>query len=661
MSVKPVKRALGLSVLAAFSAGAISASAQTFDTPPSDFTLVPAPFTDAFFVPPLPTTLNIGDFDASVTSSATGSGLNDVVVLGIPSIDNVLTSGAGTLTNRAWTIVHDDGANTRSLAQSEPSDIVATSEEDTYYFQPSSVQITDLNGDGQNDLAFIDSSFGIGRVVEPVDNVAAQFKFQKSGAGDPANVLGIPGQGTAPFFATSINLLGSQSDDASVPASFIPEISQPVLAIGDFDGDGVSDLAFYDFIAAIAQGANGDFAAVLQNNGTLGPLPRTDTLLTVPSDVGDQNAGYNVAAGDIDGDGITDLVMTFDVDNGDTAGPDRLLAFLGNGDGTFNPEPAVNVALSDGDLHGLVIGDFDGNAFMDFALSNVEDSDGPGASDLLVILCAPATPAACSVTTVVLAETFVANLAAADFNSDGLDDLALTQLVCPGGTCTVNEFVGNLGVFLNQGGSFGATADQTLPLGGIETRQFLVQVVAGDIDDCGGPDLAYIGFQFPEESPEVVPAMKLAEFSQEVKLGLIGSTTSYASVAFNANEAPVADAGEGTQTPGGILVGGDPTCADPSDDTQAILWEVVSGTATISDPTAANPVITNASIGAVLQVTCTDACGLSDTDTVTISNPTLLEGSGCSLGVASAAVSPVAWALGLIGFLPMLALRRRSR
>ncbi len=659
MTAKPVKRALGLSVLAAFSAGAISASAQTFDTPPSDFILEPPPVSgETFFLPPLPTTLNIGDFDPSVTSSVTGAGLNDVVVMGIPAFSNDPES----LTHRIWTIVHDSGSNTRSLAQTDPSDIVVTSEEETFYFQPSSVQVTDLNGDGQNDLAFMDPFNLFLRAVEHVNELSAQFKFQKSGGGNPARVLGIPGQGSAPFFATSINELGSQSEDASAPAPFFSEISQPILAIGDFDGDGVSDLAFYDFIAALAQGANGDLAAVLQNNGTLNPLPRTDTVLNVPSGVGDGNGGYNVAAADLDGDGITDLVMTFDVDNDGPEDPDRLLAFLGNGDGTFNPEPAVNVALADGDLHGLVIGDFDGNAFLDFALSNAGLSEGPSTTgEVFVVFCGPGTPAACSLTTLTLPQTVVTNLASADFNSDGLDDLAFTQLSCTTDPCDGSSIVGNVGVHLNQEGAFGVSPDQTLLLGGIEARQFLLQVVAGDIDDCGGPDLAYLGFQIPEESPEVAPTMKLATLAGDVKLGLIGTTTSYASVAFNANEAPVADAGEGTQTPGGILVGGDPTCADPSNDTQAILWEVVSGTATISDPTAANPVITDASIGAVLQVTCTDACGLSDSDTVTISNPTLLEGAGCSLALTSAAVSPTAWALGLIGLLPMLVLRRRSR
>jgi len=649
MKLKLPKWALGLGSLLACGATALSLSAQTFDTPPSDFPLTPASSTGLMILPPIPTTLNSGNFDSSVVSAVTGAQLNDVVVLGVPSLDEQAPS----LTHRIWTIVHDSGTNTRSLVQTDPSDIVITSEEEVFYIEPSSVQILDLTGDGQNDLALIDSDFLLRGTVN-----TAGLKFEKSGIGNPAKVIGIPGQASAPFFATSLNLLGQQGPDASIPGSFLSEVSQPSLAVGDFDGDGVSDLAFYDFIVEGME--TSDLAAVLKNNGTVGTLPRTDTSLNIPADVGGQNGGYNVISADINGDGIADLAMTFDLDNIATSGPDRLLAFLGNGDGTFNPEPVVNVVINDdGELHGLAVGDFDGNSFLDFAVSSAATDSAIG-SDLEVVLCNPGTPAACSVNTVALENTFATNLAAGDFDSDGLDDLAIGEIVCPGDCTGLDQFVGNVGVYLNQGSSFSTTPDQALLLGGTEDRQWVNQVVSQDIDGCGGPDLAYTGFEFPEITPTQILQNKLSEFQSSVKLG-VTVQSQFASVAFNANEAPVADAGEGTLTPGGTLVGGEPTCSDPSDDTMAILWEVVSGTATISNPTVANPLITNASAGAVLRVTCTDACGLSDSDTVTVVGPTLLEGSGigCSLGLAPDAGLSASWFFSLLGFLPMLALRRR--
>ncbi len=656
MNLKSKKWTTGLGVLAAYSAFALSASAQVFDTPPSDFPLVPAPFEEGFAsIPPVPTTLNIGDFDSSVKSTVTGAGLNDVAISGIPSF---ILRPEASLTNRVWTIVHDSGSDTRSLTQTAPSDQVVTSEAELFYTEPSSLEILDLNGDGQNDLALLDATDLLDAEVVVNNNI----KLAKSGSGSPARVIGIPGQGSAPFFATSKSLLGQQGPDATAPAAVFLEFSQPAMGIGDFDGDGVSDLAIYDFI--IEGNATSDLAAVLQNNGSLGLLPRTDTTLNVPSDVAGQNGGYNVVAGDINGDGITDLAMTFDVINEDAEpGPDRLLAFLGNGDGTFNPEPAVNVAVGDnGNLHGLVLGNFDGNGFLDFALGNVpENTAGPSFGEMVVVLCSPGTPASCTTQTVTPANTVVFNLAAADFDSDGLDDLAVAQLSCPDAGCDLNQISGTVGVYLNQGAGFNDSPDQSLLLGATEVRQLIVQVVAKDIDGCGGPDLAYTGFQVPEPSATPTPALKLSEMASQLKLGGFGAESQFASVAFNANEAPVADAGQGTLTPGGVLVGGEPTCSDPSEDTQAIRWTVLSGTATISDPTAANPLITNASAGAVLQVTCTDACGLSDTDTVTIGGPTLLEGSGfgCSLGLGMASAPSAAWLLGLVGIFPVLALRRR--
>jgi len=646
------KWVVGLSVATALSVCALPGFAQTFDPQVSDFVLQGAS-TGQAPVPALPLTLNIGDFDSSVKSAVTGKGLNDVVVLGFPGIDEQ----AQTFTDRVWTIVHDSPTVTRSLVQTIPSDFVFdTSQQptDPFWVIPTSVQILDLNGDGQNDLAFMDQ----GVQATLVDSGNQGLKFEKSSNGNPADVLGIPGQGSAPFFQTSINILGSQGPDASIPNP-LSEASQPVLAVGDFDGDGVSDLAFYDFV--IEGQSDTDLAAVLKNNGTLGLLPRTDTTLTPPADVAGQNGGYNVAAADVNGDGITDLVMTFDVDNTGGAS-DRLLVFLGNGDGTVAAQPDVDVVVSDsGVLHGLAIGDFDGNGYLDYALSVTgNQAVVVPSSTLQVILCAPGTPTSCNVQSVDL-DSVVYNVASEDFNSDGLDDLALAQLSCSSGDCQNGAgIIGNVGVYLNKGSSFSNTSDQILALGGLEDLRYIVQVVSKDIDGCGGPDLAYTGFAIPEPTNPPAP-LKFDTLGDGVKLGNLTSATSYASVAFNNNEAPVADAGEGTLTPGGFLVGGNPTCADPSEDTQAIQWTVVSGSATISDATVANPVISNVTGLTVLQVTCTDACGLSDTDTVTLNGSARVEGSGCSLALVPSSGLSFGWLASLLGFLPALALRRRSR
>ncbi|MCE9625273.1 MAG: VCBS repeat-containing protein [Deltaproteobacteria bacterium] len=647
------KWVVGLSVAAALGACALPGFAQTFDPQASDFVMLgassgPAP------IPALPMTLNIGEFDSSVKSAVTGQALNEVVVLGFPTID----TQAETVTDRVWTIVHDSPTVTRSLVQSTPSDFIFDSQSEPtspFWLVPTSVQILDLNGDGQNDIAFMDQTLQAEIVVQPA------LKFQKSNTSNPANVLGIPGKSSAPFFQTSINLLGSQGPDASIPNP-LSEVSQPVLAVGDFDGDGVSDLAFYDFV--IEGQSDTDLAAVLKNNGTLGLLPRTDTTLTPPADVAGQNGGYNVAAADVNGDGITDLVMTFDVDN-TTDASDRLLVFLGNGDGTVASEPDVDVVVSDGgDLHGLAIGDFDGNGYLDYALSVTGNQAMVVPSSILqVILCTPGTPTSCNVQSVDL-NAVVYSVASEDFNSDGLDDLALAQLSCASGDCQNGlGIIGNIGVYLNKGSSFSNTSDQTLDLGGSDDRRLILQVVSKDIDGCGGPDLAYIGFAIPEPSdpPVVAAPLKFSSLEDEVKLGNLNEATSYTSVAFNNNEAPVADAGEGTLTPGGFLVGGNPTCADPSEDTQSIQWTVVSGSATISNATVANPVITNVTGTTVLQVTCTDACGLSDTYTVTLSGGALVEGSGCGMSLVPASGLSFGWLASLLAFLPALALRRRSR
>jgi hypothetical protein len=240
-------------------------------------------------------------------------------------------------------------------------------------------------------------------------------------------------------------------------------------------------------------------------------------------------------------------------------------------------------------------------------------------------------------------------LAAADYDEDGLDDIAAAFIACddPDGECEPSQINSGVGVLLNQGGgSFNNEPDQQLQLGGSDTSRFTLQVIGKDIDGCGGPDLAYTGFQFPEET------------ATPVATGIFTGLTNWASVAFNHNDDPVADAGTPVAASGGFQVGGDPTCAGELGEVLNIEWEVVSGDATISDPTAANPIV-SANSDSVLQVTCSDLCGASSSATVTVQGGNiLLNGSGCSL--SPMASGGMAWLLSLAGLLPLAILRRRA-
>ncbi|HKX12343.1 MAG TPA: hypothetical protein VJP40_04250 [bacterium] len=610
-----------------------SSQAQIFDTPVLDFALEPIPAPSGFPLPNLPLTLNVGNFDTSIVGAGDQT-LNEVVVA---SISQFVDTDPVALDHRYWTIVHDSATDTRSLVQTDPSDIFVTSEAEPFYVIPDSLQLLDLDGDNVDDIGILGSV----EIASGAD--ASGLKLQKSGASGPVGVLGVPSQAGPNFFETSLNILGQQTD-SSIPSLFGGTPSQPSLTTADFDGDGSIDLAFYDFIF----GDPGiQVAVTLRNNGTFGTLPRSDTTLNLPVELEGADFAYNLIAADIDGDGPPDLAITFDTPEGGGES-DLLLVFKGNGDGTFVPDAIATVTFgTDLDLAGLAVGDFDGNDFLDFAVSSFTNE--PPVAQLNIALCDGG--ANCAVTPVVFGSgTIPFSLAAADYDEDGLDDLAAAFIACddPEGDCETNQVNSGVAVLVNQGGSFNTQPDQTLLLGGSESDRFTIQVIGKDIDGCGGPDLAYTGFEFPE----------IPEAPAPVAQGIFTNLTNWASVAFNHNDDPVADAGTPVPVDGGFQVGGDPTCLGELGEVLSIQWEVVSGDATVSDPTAANPIV-SANSESVLQVTCSDLCGASSSAIVNVQGGTiLLNGSGCSL--SPMASGGMGWLLGLAGLLPLAVLRRRS-
>ncbi|HEX5034354.1 MAG TPA: FG-GAP-like repeat-containing protein, partial [bacterium] len=596
-----------LAITAVLAGWASSSRAQIFDTPVLDFALEALPTPSAIPFPNIPLTLNVGNYDTSVIGPGDQQ-LNEVVVAGISGF---VDTDPVSLVHRYWTIVHDSATDTRSLVQTPPSDISVTDEFEPFYLVPDSLQLVDLDGDGADDIGVLGSVLEIGGSQNAID--LSGLKLQKSGASGPVGVFGVPSQAGPNFFATSLNILGQQTD-SSIPSLFGGTPSQPSLTTADFDGDGNLDLAFYDFFV----GDPGIQVAVsLRNNGSFGSLPRTDTTLNLPAEYQGFDYAYNLIAVDVDGDGPPDLAITFDAEEGVE---DRLLVFKGNGDGSFVPDPIASANLgTDADLAGLAAGNFDGDEFLDFAVTTLQDDDLAPVVELDVVLCA--TGATCNVTPVAFSGFFIPfSLAAADYDEDGLDDLALAFIACDDATgdCEQTEITSGVAVLINRGGSFVSQPDQELLLGGAEASRFTLQVIGKDIDGCGGPDLAYTGFEFvPEPSPTPVAQ------------GILGGVN-WASVAFNHNDDPIADAGTPVPASGGFQVGGEPTCAGELGEILTIQWEVVSGDASISDPNAANPIVT-AETDSVLQVTCSDLCGASSSATVTVQGGNiLLNGSGCS-------------------------------
>jgi hypothetical protein len=172
-----------------------------------------------------------------------------------------------------------------------------------------------------------------------------------------------------------------------------------LIATGDFNGDGIPDLVVTNYFnfgtpPTIFLGkGDGTFTTAKPSSFTLDYFPTS------------------IVVGDYNGDGILDLAFS-DLNGVEVA--------LGNGDGTFNETPASPIAVPN-ELYSLQAGDFNHDGKLDLAgLNNYSDQ-------IVLLLGGGDGTFAVTETTPVVSAVFVGpfQIAAADFNGDGVPDLAM--------------------------------------------------------------------------------------------------------------------------------------------------------------------------------------------------------------------------------------------
>lgn len=370
---------------------------------------------------------------------------------------------------------------------------------------PSSIVVSDLDGDGHPDLVLTNRTFGRGVSVLLNDGDGGFAPPQTYRAGvqpSGARVGDFDGDGAPDIAAVdvagnSIVLLRNLGDAVFTPNGTLPFPDSPTIGgIADLNGDGSLDI--------LANWVNdeGDLVmGALLGNGagafTIGPVmpvaERADLLVDVNGDgapdvisssfggasvrlgVGDGSfspasalpvgvAPLGQSAGDVNSDGAVDLVFSSFSDP-------VVEVLLGAGDGTFAAAPPVNVG---GLALGPVLADVDGDGALDL-ITTLSGEDAisifSGAGDGTF---APAQS--------VTAEEGASAMAAADLNGDGAADIA-----------SANNIANSVSVALNNGaGSFpDATAFAAGPeaitqeiIGPVRNRA-VTMLASGDVDGDG--------------------------------------------------------------------------------------------------------------------------------------------------------------------------------
>jgi hypothetical protein len=340
------------------------------------------------------------------------------------------------------------------------------------------VTVVDVNGDTIPDLIVANGNPGFGGSVSVLQGVGdgsflAPVTYP-TGPGPFALTVADVNGDTHPDIVTAnangnnVSVLLGVGDGSFASALSFPAGSSPrTLLAADLNGDSIADL-------------------VTSNCGQAAPTPaRVNVLLgngdgsyraPVSYAVGDGCRA--VAVGDVNGDGIPDIVTV----NAPSFSSGSVSVLLGNGDGTFRT--AVNFALPSSPF-AMALADLNGDGILDLVITNNPFS-GPGSVSVLLgngngTFGPPANFAVGS---------NPRSVAVADLNGDGIPDLVTAN----NGDNTVSVLLGN------GNGTF-------QPALNFPTGIAPVFVTVADLNGDGKPDLITANSPSPSIGPGTVSVL----------------------------------------------------------------------------------------------------------------------------------------------------------
>jgi FG-GAP-like repeat/Dockerin type I domain/FG-GAP repeat len=327
---------------------------------------------------------------------------------------------------------------------------------------PNAVAIADFNNDGILDLAIANSTGNA--IIVLLGNGSGGFTaapnspFPLTGTPVAIAVGDFNADGNADLAVANLNannvavLLGNGQGGftAAAGSPFATGTNPDFVSIGDFNNDGIQDLAISNL--------NSNNVTVFLGNGAGGFTPAPGSPFTVGT------SPQAVVVADFNGDGIQDLAIP----NYGSGGNGSVTVLLGQKSGGFAPANGSPFAVG-GMASALGLGDFNGDGIPDLAVGTYNTAtvavflgDGTGAFNQ-----ASGSPFPVGAGRAVIA--------VADFNGDGIQDLAVAA-----------ETSNNVTVLLGNGsGGFSAMSGSPFAAGNGP-----VSVAVGDLNHDGIEDLA---------------------------------------------------------------------------------------------------------------------------------------------------------------------------
>jgi subtilase family serine protease len=327
---------------------------------------------------------------------------------------------------------------------------------------PFGLAVADLNGDGIPDIVTSDAQFGPSTSSVYIGNGDGTFRqavayptgyFSDGVAVADFNNDGIPdiavtNQGDTGSNGSVSILLGNGDGTFQPQMKFRTTLYTSFGVAGDFNHDGVTDLAILDILYGNVQIAYGNGDGTF----TTGPL--------YPGIPSGNYYPFDLKIGDLNKDGNLDLVV---VDNwGGNLG-----LLLGNSDGTFQPAQFYPVGNQPWNV---AIGDMNNDGKPDFVVSNYGDNT-------VGVLLGNGDGTFQAMTTYPTGGYYDPTVYLADMNGDGKLDVIAPSFYNAIGANVLQILSGN------GDGTLQSPVDYTLP------QQFGQAAIAADLNGDGAPDL----------------------------------------------------------------------------------------------------------------------------------------------------------------------------